>query len=185
ILESYILLSRYKDAFVIAKEAAELMPKNANALTMVGVVLSHSPESYDKAVAILNTALSIDPRCTDAVAALVSLYVSNDKHDEAIALLEGTLPRNNTDAMHTRLADVLTLANQLPRAVVHYNNALTVDRMLHPEHDDGDEVEEADVGDLDEEMDEEDMALNPHEAFFEGEEQQHIEGGDSSSGSAH
>ncbi|KAJ1919246.1 hypothetical protein H4219_002097 [Mycoemilia scoparia] len=166
LLESYILLSRYKDALVLAKDVVDLMPKNAGALTMVGLVLSHSPDSYDKAVRILKSALEIDIRCSDAVAALASLYVSNEHLDKAISLIESSLPYNDTDVMHTRFADVLTLDNQLEKATIHYKNALSinpsneraklgldrVDRMMNPEDDEDDEDDD------DEEEEEEEEA---------------------------
>ncbi|KAI8323351.1 TPR-like protein, partial [Martensiomyces pterosporus] len=146
VVEAYVRCGKYKEAFLAAKEAAELMPRSAGALAMVGVVLSHSPESYSKAVKLLEAALDIDHRCTEAIAALASLYVSNERFADAIKLLEKHLPENESDEMFTRYADVLTLANELPKAAVNYTTALSlnpaneraktgferVDRLLHP-----------------------------------------------------
>ncbi|ORX68512.1 TPR-like protein [Linderina pennispora] len=108
IMDAYLQCGRYKDAFVVAKEAAELMPNHAGTLAMIGRVLSHSPESYDRAVALLKSALQIDRRS--------SLYGSTGQHSEAIAMMEKFLPENESDALYTVYADILTLANELPRA---------------------------------------------------------------------
>ena len=37
-------ISRYKEALTAAKEALMLMPRNPKALTLVGMVLSQTPE---------------------------------------------------------------------------------------------------------------------------------------------
>ncbi|KAJ2358103.1 Anaphase promoting complex subunit 7 [Coemansia sp. RSA 2618] len=170
IIDAYVQCGKYKNAFLYAKELAELMPRHAGALAMVGVVLSHSPESHDKAAKLLEGALDIDSRCTEAIAALASLYVANQQLDQAIALLEKHLPENESDQMYTRYADVLTLANELPKAAVNYTVALElnpnnerakvgydrVDRLMHPnaESEDDDDVDaEAEQPEVDEEED--------------------------------
>ncbi|KAJ1965939.1 hypothetical protein GGI12_000417 [Dipsacomyces acuminosporus] len=162
VVEAYIQCGKYKEAFLVAKEAAELMPTHAAALAMVGVVLSHSPESYAKAVKLLESALDIDHRCTEAISALASLYVSNERFADAIKLIEKYLPENETDEMFTHYADVLTLANELPKAAVNYTAALAlnpaneraktgfdrVDRLLHPNLADTEaDIEDSAAGD--------------------------------------
>ncbi|KAJ1840694.1 Anaphase promoting complex subunit 7 [Coemansia sp. RSA 2708] len=156
VVEAHVRCGRYKEAFVHAKELAELMPAHAAALAMVGVVLSHSAEGHDKAARLLQAALDADPRCTEALAALASLHVASQQLDAAVALLERYLPDNETDDMYTRYADVLTLANELPKAAVNYTVALElnpanerakigfdrVDRLMHPSADDDDDVAE-------------------------------------------
>ncbi|KAJ2449732.1 Anaphase promoting complex subunit 7 [Coemansia sp. RSA 2336] len=153
IIEAYVRCGRYKNAFLYAKELAELMPQNAAALAMVGMVLSHSPESHEKAAKLLVGALELDSRCTEAIAALASLYVTNEQLPQAIDLLEKYLPENESDDMYTRYADVLTLANELPKAAVNYTAALElnpnnerakvgydrVDRLMHPHAESEDE----------------------------------------------
>ncbi|KAI9506549.1 hypothetical protein BX070DRAFT_218080 [Coemansia spiralis] len=160
VVDAYVKCGKYKEAFLCAKELAELMPRHAGSLAMVGMVLSHSPESYDKAAKLLEAALDIDKHCTDAIAALASLYVANQQIAEAIGLLEKHLPNNQTDDMYTRYADVLTLANELPKAAVNYTTALTinpdnerakvgfarVDKLMHPNALGSEDEDEAVVG---------------------------------------
>ncbi|KAJ2861178.1 Anaphase promoting complex subunit 7, partial [Coemansia erecta] len=146
VVESLVQCGRYKEAFVYAREMAELLPQHAGALAMVGMVLSHSPESSDKARRLLEAALDIDKRCAEAVGALASLHVADGRVEDAIRVVEKHLPHMQTDDMYTRYADVLTLANELPKAAVNYTAALTinpaneraragldrVDKLMHP-----------------------------------------------------
>ncbi|KAJ1944549.1 Anaphase promoting complex subunit 7 [Kickxella alabastrina] len=167
LVDSYVRCAKYKEAFMYAKEAAELMPRHAGTLAMVGMVLSHSVESSDKAARLLQAALEIDCHCTEAVTALASLHVANQQFDAAVALIEKYLPDNESDDMYTHYADVLTLANELPKAAVNYNTALSInpdnerarvgyeriDKLMHPGsaefegEDMPDEVDEADEDD--------------------------------------
>ncbi|KAJ2743644.1 Anaphase promoting complex subunit 7 [Coemansia sp. BCRC 34301] len=145
-----------KDAFVYAREAAEKMPRHAATLALVGAVLSHSPESADKAERLLRAALEADRRSADAVDALAALYVAAARVPDAVALLETHAPEIATDHVYARLADVLTLANRLPEAAENYAAALQlnpdnqraragydrVDRLMHPGSVVGEEEEE-------------------------------------------
>ncbi|KAJ2780069.1 Anaphase promoting complex subunit 7 [Coemansia linderi] len=119
---------RLKDAFVYARELAELMPGHPAALALVGSVLAHSPESAAKAEALLAAALAADRRCAAAVDALAALFVAGGRVSDARALLEAHLPELPTDAMYARYADVLTLANDLPAAAANYAAALDLNQ---------------------------------------------------------
>ncbi|KAJ2844546.1 hypothetical protein IWW36_005144, partial [Coemansia brasiliensis] len=82
---------------------------------------------------------------------------------QAIELLEKYLPENESDDMYTRYADVLTLANELPKAAVNYTAALElnpnnerakvgydrVDRLMHPHAESEDEDEEQPDAEMD------------------------------------
>lgn len=61
-------------ALLTAKEALHLMRRNPKALSLVGLVLSHSPEGKEKALKAFTKALAIDPSCSDAVTALAKMY---------------------------------------------------------------------------------------------------------------
>ncbi|KAJ2788256.1 hypothetical protein GGI15_000061 [Coemansia interrupta] len=153
LVDAHVRAGRFKEAFVYAKEMAELMPRCAPALAAVGLVLSHSPESAEKAQRLLQAALDIDPMCTQAIAALASLHVAAGAVDKAVELVEKYLPQNDTDDMYTRYADLLTLANELPQAAANYTTALTinpdnerarvgfdrVDKLMHPDAADDDD----------------------------------------------
>ncbi|KAJ2072184.1 hypothetical protein GGH13_002860 [Coemansia sp. S155-1] len=126
VVDALVRGERLKDAFVYAREAAELMPRHPAALAMVGSVLAHSAESADKAERLLVAALDLDQRNEAAVAALAALFVAAGRLPDAVALLERHLAEIPTDDMYTRYADVLTLANDLPGAAVSYAEALSI-----------------------------------------------------------
>eukprot|EP00126_Sphaerothecum_destruens_P006731 Sdes_comp19504_c0_seq1m11025 len=111
LMESYIALSRIKEAYSVATEAKRMMPNNPRCLALVGTVLSHTVDQRATAKQTLEVALAADPRCLDAVVALVQLNVIENRWEETIRLLKEHLNYHNTDFLHTRLADVLTLAN--------------------------------------------------------------------------
>ncbi|KAJ1881313.1 Anaphase promoting complex subunit 7 [Coemansia sp. RSA 1722] len=174
VVQAYVRCSKFKEAFVYAKEAAELMPKHAGALALVGIVLSHSPESSDKAARLLQAALDIDCRCTEAVGALASMHVAAQRLDAALGTIEKYLPDNESEEMYTRYADVLTLANELPKAAANYTTALTinpdyerarvgwerVDKLMHPGAAENEEdVEEDEHEENDAEQDDADDAV--------------------------
>ncbi|KAJ1662860.1 hypothetical protein IW140_006475 [Coemansia sp. RSA 1813] len=166
VVEALVQCGRYKEAFVHAREMAELLPRHASALAMVGVVLSHSPESSEKAMRLLEAAIELDKRCAEAVGALASLHVANGRLEDAVRVLEDHLPDMQTDDMYTRYADVLTLANELPKAAVNYTAALTinpqnerarvgmdrVDKLMHPNES----------GEFDEEEEDEERVEDPN-----------------------
>ncbi|RUS34734.1 hypothetical protein BC938DRAFT_478855 [Jimgerdemannia flammicorona] len=130
--ETYLAIPKIKEAMNVAKEALSLMPRNPIALTLVGMVMVQSAETKDKARKAFETALEYDPKCLEPVFALVSMNVQEQKWAESIALLEKYLPLHPTDVMHTRLADVYMRAEDYPKALHHYNAALS----LNPDYED-------------------------------------------------
>ncbi|KAJ3210278.1 hypothetical protein HDU67_005436 [Dinochytrium kinnereticum] len=85
LMESYIGMGRPKEALEVAREeAAECMPENPRALTLIGIVLSHLPDQKLNASIALDRALEKDPHCADAVLALVSLLNGEQKWKESI-----------------------------------------------------------------------------------------------------
>jgi cytochrome c-type biogenesis protein CcmH/NrfG len=86
LIESYIGLSRVKEALAVAKEAIQLMPKNPKMLTLVGVVLSHTPNGREKAKKAFENALAIDPYCTEAAIALVSTNIAKKEWKSSIQM---------------------------------------------------------------------------------------------------
>ena len=48
LVQAYLAVGKYKEAMAVSKEALQLMPRNARALTLVGVVLSRKEECREK-----------------------------------------------------------------------------------------------------------------------------------------
>ena len=86
LVEAYLAQPKYKEALCMAKEALQRMPKSALALTLVGRVLSHSPEGREKAKRAFTKALQIDPMSIDAVMALVDLHLETSQYQACIDL---------------------------------------------------------------------------------------------------
>ncbi|KAJ1569221.1 Anaphase promoting complex subunit 7 [Cladochytrium tenue] len=74
LMESYMACGRFKEALTVAQDSVMAMPKNAGALTLVGIVLSHIPDCKDKvrssATMALRKALQADPKCLEALFAI-------------------------------------------------------------------------------------------------------------------
>ena len=49
LVEAFLQMHEVKRALSVAKEALELMPHNPKSLTLIGIVLSQSPEMKEKA----------------------------------------------------------------------------------------------------------------------------------------
>ncbi|KAI9347619.1 hypothetical protein BDR26DRAFT_854404, partial [Obelidium mucronatum] len=127
LMESYIACKRTKEALAIAKEAIQRMPNNAKAVVLVGCVFSHMPDRKAQAASAFARALEMDPKCTEALYALVSSLVGDSKHKEAVALLQNNLIHTNNHITHTRLGDIYTCMKEYDRAMDHYNIALKID----------------------------------------------------------
>ncbi|KAJ2523486.1 hypothetical protein H4217_000003 [Coemansia sp. RSA 1939] len=175
LVDALVQCGRYKEAFVHAREMAEALPQHAGALATVGIVLSHSAESSDKARRLLEAAIALDCRCAEAVGALASLHVASGQTEDALRVLESHLPDIQTDDMYTRYADVLTLAGELPKAAANYATALAinpsneraragvdrVDALLHPGGSGAEEPDELEEHEEPEELHEPDASEAP------------------------
>lgn len=86
LVEAYSALSRFNDALLLAKETLQKYPRNARALVLIGNLLSHKPESREKAKKALQNSLAIDPNSLEATVTLVAVLVAEGKTDEATQL---------------------------------------------------------------------------------------------------
>ncbi len=132
IVDAHLGASKFKDALFAAKEALQLMPRNPRALTLIGLVLSHSPEGREKARAAFTKALALDPFCIDAVFAMVKLDTTEKKYQSAAALLNKHLLQHNRDYVHTRLANIYVLMGDHRQAVLHFQTALSLNQNYQP-----------------------------------------------------
>ncbi|KAJ3287774.1 Anaphase promoting complex subunit 7 [Rhizoclosmatium sp. JEL0117] len=124
LMESYIASKRTAEALATAKEAMQRMKENARAIVLVGVVLSHIPGRQPQARLAFQKALTLDPRCTEAIFALASSYSSEQNHRAAAQFLTKSLLHINNHVIHTRLGDVYAVMKEYEVAMEHYNIAL-------------------------------------------------------------
>ncbi|KAJ1966694.1 Anaphase promoting complex subunit 7 [Dispira parvispora] len=123
-VNSYLALRRYREAYLLAKDCLERLPDHPQVLAAMGAVLAQSDKTLTKAQRLLNTALDKDPRCPEAALTLVTVYVVQNKLNDAVALLEKQLGLQPTDKWHVRLGDVLIRTGDLSRAETEYRAAL-------------------------------------------------------------
>ncbi|KAL1923693.1 uncharacterized protein VTP21DRAFT_8673 [Calcarisporiella thermophila] len=126
LVDTLIGLRRTQEAYNLAQEIMEVMPTNPRALTLYGIVLSQNAESRDKARKAFYDALKIDPRCLEAVMALVSVNVFEQMWEESIEVLSSQLDHHPAEMIYTRIGDICLLANDYSRAMQHYNMALSI-----------------------------------------------------------
>eukprot|EP00467_Chlorarachnion_reptans_P001433 CAMPEP_0114534172 /NCGR_PEP_ID=MMETSP0109-20121206/27696_1 /TAXON_ID=29199 /ORGANISM="Chlorarachnion reptans, Strain CCCM449" /LENGTH=545 /DNA_ID=CAMNT_0001717563 /DNA_START=69 /DNA_END=1706 /DNA_ORIENTATION=+ len=159
LVEAYLQMHEVKRALSIAKEALELMPHNPKSLTLIGIVLSQSPEMKEKACKAFRKALSIDPTCLDAVEALSRFYEMEKKYEKIVDLLKAQLRLRRRDYLHIRLGDAYKLSGNFDLALEQYHAALA----LSPDHRealkgiDALECAAKDESMIDEEVDDEDI----------------------------
>jgi predicted TPR repeat methyltransferase len=80
-VNSFLALSKVGEALRVAKEALQLMPKDARAVLMVGNVLSMSKDGAPKAIKAYSKVLKLNPQSHDAAIAMADLYLMHCRHD--------------------------------------------------------------------------------------------------------
>lgn len=134
LVDAYISCEKYKEAIVAAKNAIQMAPNNAKALTLVGVAFakgSPAREVKERAKKALLKALSLDPSCLRALLTLVNLHLQDSDCDTCVELLtEGmeNLHTNEHDLplLHTKLGNVYAMKHDYDNALKHYQAAITL-----------------------------------------------------------
>lgn len=126
LVEAYLAVPKKKEALCTAKQALQLMPRSASAITLVGQVLAATPEGVEKAKRAFHKALSLDPLSVDAVMALVDLHMHQQDYSACISLLQQSLEHHNKDFVHIKLAEVYSASQQYSEALAYYHTALSL-----------------------------------------------------------
>jgi anaphase-promoting complex subunit 7 len=69
-------------------------------------------------------ALDLDENCAEALIALCDMYCASKQYEDAITLILTHISKHNTDVIHTKLASIYALNNDLENALIHYHMAL-------------------------------------------------------------
>ncbi|KAJ3333610.1 Anaphase-promoting complex subunit 7 [Blyttiomyces sp. JEL0837] len=112
LMESYLGLKRLKEALSIAQEASMVLPRNPQSLTLANKLFQR--------------ALTLDPKCVEALFAMITILNRDQKWAEAIKLMEANLKYHNAPVYHTRLAELYAVTQDYYRAIEHFNAALSL-----------------------------------------------------------
>jgi anaphase-promoting complex subunit 7 len=130
LVECYLARQQYKEAICMAREAISLEPRNARAVTLVGLALRQaSPQQAQRA---FEKALRLDPHAIRPLLALVDLHLSNSNAEECVDLLVKAKENSagNMDLLETRLGLVYMEMQEFVKAITCFHTALS----LNPEN---------------------------------------------------
>ncbi|XP_031486910.1 anaphase-promoting complex subunit 7-like [Nymphaea colorata] len=128
LVQSYLTLSKAKDALYAAREAMKAVPQSAKALTLVGDVHASHSGGREKARKFYESALELESGYLGAVLSLADLHVIEGRNGDAISLLQRYLKNWADDSLHTKLAQVFAASNMLTEALSHYEEALRINQ---------------------------------------------------------
>ena len=156
LVESYLASDKWKEAICMAKEAITMIPRDARAITLVGIALSRVRGDVsggkDRAKRALRKAISMDPSSsTKPLLALVDIFIQEKEYDLCIDSLVKALDSSASlsdniqsscnvthnipisqgqDLLHAKLADVHQLNENFMESLTSYHSALS----LNPEN---------------------------------------------------
>jgi tetratricopeptide (TPR) repeat protein len=129
LVQAQIQLDDMQRALAIATEAAQLMPRSARALALVGLVLSCDSAQQRKARRVLEQALALRPRCIEAVLALAELDHNEGHHDDAVKRLKEQLVHDvsNAEFIYVKLGEI-SMKDKPSDAIDHFRAALAINQ---------------------------------------------------------
>ncbi|KJE89902.1 hypothetical protein CAOG_01307 [Capsaspora owczarzaki ATCC 30864] len=129
-IDLYLMANRMQEAMNFAREALRTMEFNACTLALVGYVFMHTREGRDKARLTLEKALTLDPRCMDAISTLIQLLVFEEKYTEAVETLKMYRQYNPDIEMLIMTGEVYAQAKMYAQALETFEAAMDIEKSV-------------------------------------------------------
>jgi anaphase-promoting complex subunit 7 len=141
LVDSYLAAGKHNEAICSAREASISAPRDARAVTLLGLALQQGAETEEKknrAKRALRNALTLDPSALRPLLSLVQLYAQEKDYEACIELLkqgiEGSSeakssPLQGQDVLHMKLGEIYTAAENYKDALGSYHAALAINPM--------------------------------------------------------
>eukprot|EP00051_Salpingoeca_urceolata_P015786 m.206592 g.206592 ORF g.206592 m.206592 type:complete len:119 (-) comp18502_c1_seq6:243-599(-) len=100
------------------------MPSNPRVITLLGQACAQCTGGNAKARKAFSNALAHNPKCMDAVFALVALEMAEKNYAAAVDLLERHLHDSRTDYVYRRIGDICMMMKDYEKALQNYSTAL-------------------------------------------------------------
>ncbi|GAM23064.1 hypothetical protein SAMD00019534_062390 [Acytostelium subglobosum LB1] len=129
LVRCHLFLNQLNEALAVAKAIHRLSPDYSKSKALVGMVLANQPEERDQARKILQEALVLSPFCIDSVLTMSKLNLVEGKAQDAIDLIQRQLDNQETDLMHTEMANIymeMGSEDVYDKAIHHFNQALEI-----------------------------------------------------------